>query len=216
VYLDLLEILHSLNLKSDFQQWRERFQHVFSGRVPEFAHFKQEGKSLEFYPEVLSRLTAQWSSPGILVEIDTCIFQATDGGANSTFDLAAFRDLLLLHAVAYSLLPPPVVEKAEPQVEALSTAEVRAPNQASIFIPLQASAPVLSALTWPVVADAPPMLDLDLDLDLTDVHVETPAPSPAAGLDFELPGKPKSSPSKVSGSPDLQIDFELLKQSSRD
>lgn len=212
VYLDLLEILHSLNLKTDFQQWRERFQHVFSGRVPEFAHFKQEGKSLESYPEVLSRLTAQWSSPGILADIDACIFQATDGGLHPVFDLAAFRDLLLLHAVVCSLLPLPAVEKTEPQVEALSSAVVRAPHLAGTFSPV--SAP--PALTLPAAAETPPLLELDLDLDLADVPLDAPAPGPAAaGLDFELPGVPDGDQSSVSTDDGL-IDFELIKLSKND
>lgn len=213
VYLDLLEILHSLNLKSDFQQWRERFQHVFSGRVPEFAHFKQEGKSLESYPEVLSRLTAQWSSPGIFADIDACIFQATDGGPRPAFDLAAFRDLLLLHAVACSLSLLAAVEKAEPQVEALSTAVVRAPHQAGAFSPVS----VPPALSLPAAAETPPLLELDLDLDLADVPLDAPAPGPAAaGLDFELPGVPDGDQSSVSTDDDGLIDFELIKLSKND
>lgn len=219
VYLDLLEILHSLNLKSDFQQWRERFQHVFSGRVPEFAHFKQEGKSLESYPEVLSRLTAHWSSPGVLVDIDACILQATDGRARCAFDLAAFRDLLLLHAVAYSFLPPPAPETAEPQVEALSTAVVRAPQQVDTFSPVQEPPPALPALTLPAVVETPPLLelDLDLDLDLTDVHLDVPAPGPAAaGLDLELSGVPDGHQPSVATHDDGRIDFELIKLSKSD
>jgi pilus assembly protein FimV len=220
VYLDLLEILHSLNLKSDFQQWRERFLHVFSGHVPEFANFKQEGKSLESYPEVLSRLTAHWSSPGILADIDACIFQAPDGGGRPAFDLAAFRDLLLLHAVAYSPLPLPAIENAQDQVDALSTAVVRSPHQAGTFNPVSDHSPALPTRILPAASAAPPLLeldlDLDLDLDLTDVPLDAPVPGPAAAsLDFELPGVPDGDQFSVSTHAGL-IDFELVKLSKND
>jgi pilus assembly protein FimV len=204
-YLDLLEILHSLNLKQDFQQWREKFQQVFSGRVPEFAGFKDEGRDLESYPEVLSRLTAQWSTPSVLEEIDACIFQSPEVGLGQTFDLAAFRELLLLHATAQSLLSAPATQGSEPRLEAAARAPLHRIDMA----------PADPLPTRPPVTPAP--FVLDLDLDLSDENLDAAAPSLASGLDFELPDATDDSvPAKAQSFPEHGelLDFELPKASS--
>ena len=102
IYLDLLQIFHSLNLKTDFRQFREDFNLLFNARVPEFAAFKNEGKSLEQYPHVLAHITALWSTRKALMVIEASIFRDSLDDRSTPFDLAAFRDLLLLHAIAQS------------------------------------------------------------------------------------------------------------------
>ncbi len=102
IYLDLLQIFHSLNLKTDFRQFREDFNLLFNARVPEFAAFRNEGKSLEEYPHVLAHITALWSTRKALMVIEASIFRDSLDDRSTPFDLAAFRDLLLLHAIAQS------------------------------------------------------------------------------------------------------------------
>jgi hypothetical protein len=104
VYLDLLSLLHSLGLKADFRLLREDFNLLFNGRVPEFAFFKEEGQGLESYPDGLSRITALWPAPEVLHVMEAYIFQDPRLANNPSFDLAAFRDLLLLHALAQNVL----------------------------------------------------------------------------------------------------------------
>ena len=102
IYLDLLQIFHSLNLKTDFRQFREDFNLLFNARVPEFAAFRNEGKNLEEYPHVLAHITALWSTRKALMVIEASIFRDSLDDRSTPFDLAAFRDLLLLHAIAQS------------------------------------------------------------------------------------------------------------------
>ena len=102
IYLDLLQIFHSLNLKTDFRQFREDFNLLFNGCVPEFAAFRNEGKSLEEYPHVLAHITALWSTRKALMVIEASIFRDSLDDRSAPFDLAAFRELLLLHAIAQS------------------------------------------------------------------------------------------------------------------
>jgi pilus assembly protein FimV len=102
IYLDLLQIFHSLNLKTDFRQFREDFNLLFNARVPEFAAFRNEGKSLEEYPHVLAHIAALWSTRKALMVIEASIFRDSLDDRSTPFDLAAFRDLLLLHAIAQS------------------------------------------------------------------------------------------------------------------
>jgi hypothetical protein len=89
-----------LGQKNEFQLLRKDFNLLFNGRVPEFARFKDEGRALESYPEFLTHLTALWSTPKALEMIESSIFQDPWDAKSQHFDLAAFRDLLLLHAIA--------------------------------------------------------------------------------------------------------------------
>lgn len=104
VYLDLLQLFHSLGLKADFDQLRDDFSSLFNVRVPEFAGFADEGRPLEDYPGAVDRLIRVWSRPTVLDTLAQMVFAGPDAQAgHDAFDLAAFRDLLLLHAVAQSV-----------------------------------------------------------------------------------------------------------------
>ena len=121
-YLDLLDIYHSLSLKVDFQQFREDFNLLFCGKVPEFALFKQEGKGLDLYPDVLLKISALWPSKQVLTVIESYIFQVDRAGKIQALDLAAFRDLLLLHSVAQNLVSAATSNGVDPLGGAKPTA----------------------------------------------------------------------------------------------
>lgn len=161
VYLDLLSLFHSLSLKTDFELFRKDFNRLFNGSVPGFAFFKDEGKGLESYPDVLSRITELWSTPKVLDVLEACIFQDPGEAKSESFDLAAFRDLLLLHAVAHSvvLASPPEGGK-----------------------PMAGSAP--SAAAKASVEIGPPRV---LDLDLSDSKTEGTASNPVSAADVDIP-----------------------------
>lgn len=101
VYLDLLKLFHSLGLKADFRQVSDDFTRLFNTRLPEFAEFGNEGRSLEAYPGSIDRLIAAWHRPTVVGAIEQMIYRSPmeDAGSDA-FDLAAFRELLTLHAVA--------------------------------------------------------------------------------------------------------------------
>lgn len=147
VYLDLLDLFHSRGLNTDFQQFREDFNLLFTGKVPEFAFFKEEGRGLESYPDVLSHITQLWSTPKVPEVIERSIFQDMWETKNQSFDLAAFRDLLLLHAVAQSVFLTPHPQRAEPKVDSWPGAA--APASPPLHLTLDAVVP-------------PRVLDLDL------------------------------------------------------
>lgn len=175
VYLDLLSIFHSLSMKTEFQQVRADFNLLFNGQVPEFAFFKNEGKGLDAYPDVMSRITALWPTPKVLDVIESCIFHDPQAVRPSSFDLAAFRDLLLLHGVAQSGLLLHPLAGAQPKADAAASGAA------------QASAAVnfadLSALANPQSHE----LDLDLDLDLSDSAAESPAAAPLSTVEVDIP-----------------------------
>jgi len=171
VYLDLLSIFHSLSLKTEFQQVRADFNLLFNGQVPEFVFFKEEGKGLESYPDVLSRITALWATPKVLEVIEACIFHDPREARQSSFDLAAFRDLLLLHGMAQSGLLVHPLAGDQPKADASASAAT------------QASAPVnfadLSAVANPHTHE--------LDLDLSESAADSPAAAPLSVVDVDIP-----------------------------
>ena len=104
VYLDLLGLLHALGRQADFQLFSQDTKLMFNVDLPDFAFFREQGKGLESYPEVLSLISGIWPKPEVLLAIESCVFRDPWAKKTHPFDLAAFADLLLLHSVAQSEL----------------------------------------------------------------------------------------------------------------
>ena len=160
LYLDLLDIFHSLGLKQDYHQFREDFNLLFNSRVPEFSDYQNEGRSLEEYPHVLAHVTALWSTVKAQMVIEASIFRDPLDDKSKPFELAAFRDLLLLHAVAQS--------------------NTRGDSGISGLAPLSTVPVNLQAGGQPS-----PMTDLGVDIAL-DVENSKMPPMPPAGTNLDL------------------------------
>ncbi len=169
VYLDLFGLMHSLGLKDDFAQLRQDFKLLFNGRVPDFAFFRDEGKGLEAYPEALARLTGLWGKPKVLDAIETLIFRDPWSERAQVFDLAAFRDLLLLHGVAHGAV---LGASAPAGVSAFSGASPMPALGARDVVEARDTLPAPSDLAEPQAVQA-----LVLDLDLSAFEVSRPPPS---------------------------------------
>lgn len=107
VCLDLLKIYHALGRESEFEFMRTEFNAWFTGLVPVFAAFGQEGRSLEHYPQILKQIIGMWPEASVLEYIENCIYHHATDTDGPTFDLQAYRDLLLLHAVAKRIVRGP-------------------------------------------------------------------------------------------------------------
>ena len=169
LYLDLLGILHSLGLRQDFHQFREEFNILFNSHVPEFAAFKEEGRTLEEYPHVLAHLTALWNTPKAQMVIEASVFRDPTDDKSKPFDLAAFRDLLLLYAIAQNTSRAgPVNSNLAPLPSssgAVANAAAKPARQGGVDvdIPLETQN---GMVPMPSTGGA---VDLDLDLDLADL-----------------------------------------------
>lgn len=100
LYLDLIGLYHSLGMKADFREQRDIFHRLFNGIVPDFPAFNVPGRDLESYPEVVSVLTRLWPRMDALAFLSACIFHDEQRMSRQTYDLNAFKDLLMLHALA--------------------------------------------------------------------------------------------------------------------
>ena len=232
IYLDLLQIFHSLNLKTDFRQFREDFNLLFNARVPEFAAFKNEGKTLEQYPHVLAHITALWSTRKALMVIEASIFRDSLDDRSTPFDLAAFRDLLLLHAIAQSF-----TYREEPTSDLAPLRANMAPiSKGARLSPLAGPGAAVSGFDADSTVDIslPPLsgfAEVDIALNSSGMGLlpnanatvnPTSLPSVTGvlnaptSLDFMPPRSASSSPSESSGgSPsgsgalDLELDLDL-------
>ncbi len=213
-YLDLLKIFHSLGLRADFRQLRDDFSQLFHASVPEFASFQEEGRELEDYPQVLAHIEEEWGMPGVFGAIEEHIFRGQWNAGSEPFDLAAFRDLLLLHAVAQwaqspsESLPAPLV----PSLPASAVAG-RQGSAASAFGALSTTG-LEHDSQQPEDRDAPlPTItgSADLDIDLSDI-VGDAAPG-AGGNSVIDPMEPSERTlalnRPVVGEKDNLIDFDL-------
>lgn len=98
-YLDLFDIYHKVGMREDFATLREEFNRVFNAQVPEYAQYGLNSRGLEDYASAMERITVLWPNVKVLEVIEESIFRKPDRD-NQPFDLLAYRELMLLYAVA--------------------------------------------------------------------------------------------------------------------
>jgi hypothetical protein len=106
VYLDLLDLYHHLNRKVDYELLRKDFNEIFNAEVSPFDQYNPESNGLEFYPTAISRIESLWGTPKVLDAIEESIFRKP-GSSGDVFSIAAYRELLLLYAIAKELVGRP-------------------------------------------------------------------------------------------------------------
>ncbi|MDP1528148.1 FimV family protein [Rhodoferax sp.] len=104
VCMDLLGLYQHANQVPEFNQLREICEQHFNVRLPDLTDDLQDGQDLASYPDVLATLTRLWPGEQAQLFMDRCIFRKA--ATQALFDLAAFRDLLSLHALAEELALP--------------------------------------------------------------------------------------------------------------
>jgi hypothetical protein len=105
-YLDLLRIYHALDRRDDYARLGQEFERAFNASVPDFEHFSEVGHGLEHYRSTLARIEAQWPRQGTLALIEELVFRKPGTRGDESFDLAAYRELLLLYSVAKEVIDP--------------------------------------------------------------------------------------------------------------
>jgi hypothetical protein len=196
-YLDLFDIYHKIGQRDDFDALREEFNRVFNAQVPEFDSYGKDSRGLEDYESAMQRIQALWPSTKVLAVIEESIFRMPELDAKP-FDLEAYRELMLLYALAKDLsthdsvigdlmvnfdLPPGVVEDFS-GLDSLPAAGAAAPG-ASSFSPTKVQ-PLSAAQD----------VDIDLDIwgggaDVAKTSLKASAQPPATGtgtnmINFEV------------------------------
>ena len=168
VYLDLLRVLHTLSRKSEFDRYRSEFNHIFTGKVPAYTTFHDEGLGLEAYPDICRQIAELWPSDDAIDYIEQCMVRTPEDGEDDGFDMDAFRDLLMLHGMLRrmedvtdsNLLPFIAARTSAPQgapaPSSGALAGMSAPLPATPATAAQASAaPLLAATPEPEVPPLP-------------------------------------------------------------
>lgn len=101
-YLDLFDIYHKIGQRDDFETLRDEFNRVFNTQVPEFDNYDVSSRGLEDYQPAIQRIQALWPNTKVLAVIEESIFRMPDRDAKP-FDLLAYRELMLLYAIAKDL-----------------------------------------------------------------------------------------------------------------
>lgn len=203
-YLELLRIFHSLGRMLDYERVRRQCQQALNVRVPSFDDFHQDaGRPLDHHNEVLQRIEEHWPGPESLPVIEELLFRRPGEDGQPTFDLAAYRELLMLYAMAQE--QPVGGDSQRP-----SLAEVLMRHQQHETLPMALSTSAVelptapqslardTSLVEPRHADFQPTrpphpLTASLDFDLDDLDMAGVDTIPAALRRAEAE-KPKAAP----------------------
>jgi hypothetical protein len=227
VYLDLLKLYHQLNEKLEFEAFRQEFNAKFNAEMPEFDYYSAAatGDGLQAYSLAMSRIVALWPSAKVLTVIEESMFRQPDS-QTATFDLEAYRELLLLYAMIKDILhaqsigkgptllaTPPRTGKNMPfnfgrdTLPQAGIAHDRASHfPATAVVPLTATA-----------ATEPPNADLDVDVDLSALGKLQSATAALSTMQpqGEFEGKGSASPARQGTEtkadlliPENSIDFD--------
>jgi hypothetical protein len=169
-YLKLLDIYRRLGDSAAYERTRDRFNHRFNAHVPGWDAPHGEGQALEEYPRVMGWIQHVWPRPlDAMAELEALMFRK-DGG--ELFDLPAYREVLLLYALARDLLD------GDPGGAAMQAVDVLLPlNDTPGFAHTSPRPYFGDEMDLPL--DAQPTAPLDLDLGLPTE--EAPFPSGAYG-----------------------------------
>lgn len=148
-YTKLLEIYRRQGDRSAYERVRARFNRRFNAYAPDWDLGPMHGRTLEDYPEAVAEIEAAWKSPlDAMAVLEGMLFRRDE--TRELFDLPAYRDLLVLYAIARDLW------------QAVGGQQ----DQVDLLLPMFDTAST---------AAAPDLDSVHLDLDL-----DTPATAPAS------------------------------------
>lgn len=98
-YLKLADIYRRRGDREGFDATRERFNQRFNARIAGWDEPADEGRAIDDSPEMLRSVQSVWTRPADAAALIETLLWRTDE-ARAPVDLAAYRDLLFLYAVA--------------------------------------------------------------------------------------------------------------------
>lgn len=163
-YLDLFKLYHKLDRRDDYNRLREDFNVLFNAGAPPFDQYSDDSRGLENYETAFGRIQALWPQPKVLDVIEKSIFREPGDVESEVFDLEAYRELLLLHAMAKDMIKRDGRNsKASEDFQHTAIKPLKAAGNKA----LAASDAVAGRVTQPLddMPHASPRLGLDVDLD---------------------------------------------------
>ncbi len=152
-YTQLLESYRRRGDRESYEKIRARFNRQFNANAPDWDDGPGKGRTLEAYTEIVGRLQGLWARPAEAMKALESMLIRRDDDAE-LFDLPAYRDVLMLYALARDL----------------QQQRDDAPRDVDVLLPLSTDAAMSS------------FLDGDtLDFDLTGPAVAPPSSNTQAG-----------------------------------
>ena len=202
-YLDLFKLYHDMDRQREYDELRLQFNRIFNAEVPPFQGFRQRGEGLEAYEGAMTRIQSLWDTPRVLDVIEESLFRKP-GRPAEAFGLEAYRELLLLYAIANEFIDSPLQPNLDqthsPGSDTRGTSPALGRETATVVAltelqPLSASAVYgvgdeEMPATIPGGLKAPKMVDMGLDIDLTDswLGVDSPDADHTVILPSRKPG----------------------------
>ena len=212
-YLDLFRLYHQQNRRQDYEELREVFNDRFNAGAPPFDEYTDNSVGLEGYETAFGRIQALWPQPRVLDVIEKSIFRDANDADGEVFDLEAYRELLLLHAVAKEMIKRAELgEEERPDFEHTAIKPLKAAAGVSAIVATNASdkrSPNEAPLED--IPLASPRLGLDVDLDALDEMSAFEASLPEVPV--EVQATAASGGDKPAGSVAEEgnlIDFEVM------
>ena len=103
VYLDLLDLYRKTGNREAYEALRSDFNGVFNTHIAPFDEYTAVGPNIAAYEAVLARVQAAWPKRRVFEILDNTLFREP-GNPAEVLDLEAYRELLLLHAVAREII----------------------------------------------------------------------------------------------------------------
>ncbi len=209
-YLDLFRLYHRLGRRAEYDALREEFNRVFNAGAPPFDRYSDKGRGLEAYETAFDRIQALWPQPRVLDLIERSIFRDSEEGENEVFDLEAYRELLLLHAIAKDLVEresatQPPVDFQHTNMQPLKAAGK--PNTASA--PLTGGEDAMRR-TVPMDLHVIPPASARLALDVNIEDLEAESQFEASLPEVDMPVQPTAGRSHAARDGESMIDFEII------
>ncbi|WP_431102810.1 type IV pilus assembly protein FimV [Roseateles noduli] len=157
-FLKLMELYQRRGDREAFDRVGARFAEQFHARAPSWSDDLNQGEALETHGELIERLEAAWSDPeGSMSLLQDLLSNHQEYSGD--LGLPAYRDLLLLYAVAR--------DRAEHEIDGSSI---------DVVLPLDATAPAdqMATMVWQSPAPSRTPLTQSVDLDLSLVEDDAP------------------------------------------
>jgi len=158
-FLKLMELYQRRGDRDAFSRVGERFAEQFHARAPSWSDDLNQGDGLETHEELVDRLEAAWPDPeGSMSLLQDLLSNHQEYSGD--LSLPAYRDLLLLYAVAR--------DRAEHEIDG---------DSIDVVLPLDATAAPdqMATMVWQTPAPSRTPLTQSVDLDLSLVEDERQA-----------------------------------------
>ena len=188
-YLDLFKLYHDMDRQLQYDELRLQFNRIFNAEVPPFQGFRQRGEGLEAYEGAMTRIQSLWNTPRVLDVIEESLFRKP-GRPAEAFGLEAYRELLLLYAIANEFIDSPLQPNLEQTDLPASDAGGSSPafgQESAAVAPLTELQPLSASAVYRVSEEELPMAiqggfrppkaaGRGLDIDLTDSWLGVDSP----------------------------------------